>query len=510
MTADPPDPENEDEAPENLTGTVVRGAGFAAVGFALAQSLTFCAYLILARLATPAEFGEFAAAALIVNIGLLFTESGMLSAVVQRRDRIDEAASTATVATALAGLLFALMALAASPLIGRIFKDPDIGYLAAGMSGLLFLRSLQVVPEALLQRRFSFLRRMVVQPAQVIAFGVTAIILVSKGMGAWGLAIGYYASALTDVILSWSLVRWRPRRHQISFAMWKELAAYGRHLVTSNIALRVYEEVPTVIIGRFTGAAALGQYSYAQRISSTPFGLLLATAAYVIFPALSRIADDRKRFAPAVLRSLRSVAVLSCLMGFLLVSFGISSVVILFGDEWREAGKAIIPLGCAVAITSITAIATEAFAAYGRPEIILPSHLVTGVTGTVAMLALAGFGLVGVASGIAIGAAAGCAYELVRLHGMLDIPYREYARRLLPPATSALLMTAIMLPVDRLVLNPSAHGTVLGLILLLGELGAAIAIYAGILYRLSPDAFHEATQALSRARRGRGTEAPAA
>jgi hypothetical protein len=60
------------------------------------------------------------------------------------------------------------------------------------------------------------------------------------------------------------------------------------------------------------------------------------------------------------------------------------------------------------------------------------------------------------------------------------------------------------------VLNPSAHGTVLGLILLLGELGAAIAIYAGILYRLSPDAFHEATQALSRARRGRGTEAPAA
>ena len=51
------------------------------------------------------------------------------------------------------------------------------------MSGLLFVRSLQVVPEALLQRRFSFLRRVIVEPAQTTAFGIAAVIATSNGLG---------------------------------------------------------------------------------------------------------------------------------------------------------------------------------------------------------------------------------------------------------------------------------------------------------------------------------------
>ncbi len=60
---------------------------------------------------------------------------------------------------------------------------------------MLLVRSLPVVPEALLQRRFSFLRRVIVEPAGVFVFGVAAVIACSDGLGAWGLVIGYYAGA---------------------------------------------------------------------------------------------------------------------------------------------------------------------------------------------------------------------------------------------------------------------------------------------------------------------------
>ena len=66
--------------------------------------LTLGFYIVLARLATPEEFGQFAAASIVVNVGLLFTESGMLAALIHRRDRIEAAASTAVVSTALGGL----------------------------------------------------------------------------------------------------------------------------------------------------------------------------------------------------------------------------------------------------------------------------------------------------------------------------------------------------------------------------------------------------------------------
>lgn len=492
-----------EEIPENLTGTVVRGAGYAATGFILFQALTLVAYLILARLATPAEFGQFAAAAILVNVGLLFTESGMMAAVVHRRDRIDEAASTATAATALAGLGFALGALAVSPLIGKVFHDPEIGTLAAGMSGLLFLRSLQVVPEALLQRRFSFLRRMVVEPAQVTAFGIVSIILVSNGAGAWGLVAGYYASAITDVLLSWILVGWRPRLRLISYRMWRELASYGIHMVTSSIVLRAYQEVPTLLLGRFTGAAPLGQFTYANRISGVPFGLLLAAAAYVIFPALSRITDDGERFVDAFLRSLRSVSTLAFLLGFLLVALGTPATVIIFGDQWYAAGEAVIPLGVSVVFLSITALITEAFAACGRPDIILPSHTVTGIVGTVAMIALLHLGLIGVAIGIAIGALAGFLYETKRLRDLYDIPIRAFVERTWPPAVAALAMTAALVPLDRLLLDPSAMPLVAGILTLGAETLLGIAVFTGALTLVSPSTMAEAREAI-RLARGRG------
>ena len=86
-----------------------------------------------------------------------------MAALIHRRDRIDEAASTAVVATALGGVASRLIALAASPLIGLFFDSDDRGD-PPPISGLLLLRTL-VVPEALLQRRFSFLRRMIIEPA---------------------------------------------------------------------------------------------------------------------------------------------------------------------------------------------------------------------------------------------------------------------------------------------------------------------------------------------------------
>ena len=135
-----------DKEPSNLTQTVVRGVGLAGAGYVISQILTLGFFVVLARLATPADFGDYAAGSLIVSVGLLFTESGMMAALTHRPDRIDEAASTATISTTLSGIAFSLAALAASPLIGDLFNSSRVTDVAAAVSGLLFLRSVMVVP----------------------------------------------------------------------------------------------------------------------------------------------------------------------------------------------------------------------------------------------------------------------------------------------------------------------------------------------------------------------------
>jgi O-antigen/teichoic acid export membrane protein len=479
---------------------VLRGAGFAGAGYLLTQALTLGFYLALARLATPRDFGQFASASIVISTGLLFTESGMLSALIQRRDRVDEAASTAVVSTALGGLLFATVALAASPVIGAFFHSGRVGTLAAALSGLLFVRSLQVVPEALLQRRFSFARRLIIQPVQVLAFGTAAVMGTSNGLGPWGLVIGYYAAAVTDVALSWALVGWRPRRSQVSLRTWRELIRFGRHVLTAGIILRVGEQVPTAILGRFVGAGALGQYRYADRMASTPFSLILSTASYVIFPAFSRISHDRRRFGAAFLRSLGGFSAVAFPLGLFLIPFGVPAAVILFGSVWRDAGYAAMALGPFVAAAAFMNLSAEALKAEGRPSLLVPITAVTAVASAAAMAALAPLGLVGVAAGVSVGTVLGAGYALNKLRGVLELPLRDLVVGIWPAGVAGSLVAVAFLPVDRLIVDPTAHSTAVGILLLGGESLAAVAVYAALLAMLAPGTFALASTMLTRVR----------
>jgi PST family polysaccharide transporter len=271
----------------------------AAGGYAAAQGLNLVFYLVLARLLTPDDFGVFAAATVILGFMTLVTESGMTSALIQREPgRMEEALSTAAVWAVAGGTALSLAALAIAPAIGFFFDSSEIGEIAAAMSGVVLLRTLTTTPSAILQRDFSFLRRMVVEPAQVTAFGAVAIVAAANDLGPWALVAGQYAGALIDVVLSWAFVSFRPRLRLASRAMWRELASYGRHILVATMLLRSGETADTVIVGKFLGEGPLGQFRYAVRLAMTPFQLLLAAAAYVLFPAFARITAERERLSP--------------------------------------------------------------------------------------------------------------------------------------------------------------------------------------------------------------------
>ena len=102
----------------------------------------------LARLLDPKDFGLYAAGTVITGITSLFAESGMLAALITRKDRIDEAASTAFVSLALTGIVLTCASLAVSPLLGLAVHSGEVAMITAVLSGWLFVRALTIVPDA--------------------------------------------------------------------------------------------------------------------------------------------------------------------------------------------------------------------------------------------------------------------------------------------------------------------------------------------------------------------------
>ena len=181
-----------------------------------------------------------------------------------------EAASTAFFSLLIGGCLLTIGSLALSPVMGLYFHSHQVELLAAALSGWLFLAAMTVVPDALLQRRLSFARRVAADPLGAVAFAGAAIAAAAAGAGPWALVAGSYASVIVEVIAVWAFAGFVPRLKQASVAMWRELGVMARPVLVSEMFSKVASQVDAVFLGRVSGAAPLGQYRNGYRLASQP------------------------------------------------------------------------------------------------------------------------------------------------------------------------------------------------------------------------------------------------
>jgi O-antigen/teichoic acid export membrane protein len=498
----PPDPQEQDALPR-LSHTVVRGVGASGLGYVASQALNLAAYVVLARLLVPEEFGVYAAGSILVVVVLLVSNSGVSAAVVQRRDRVEEAASTAVVTMAVTGTVSSLLMVAAAPVIGTIFDSAQIGEVTAVLAGTALIQALGSIPEVMLQRRFSLLHQTVVVPAQVIAFAATSIACAAAGLGVWSLVIGQYAAVSTDTVLNWVLARWRPRLALVSMAMARELLGFGRHVFASAMISALPQQLDALIVGKAFGTADLGQFRYGFRLASTPYQMLVAAGSYVIYPAFARISHESARLSLAFVRSLRMICLLGAPLALSLVPLGVPLAVTLFGDVWREAGHAAAAMCMYSLGAGVVSVVGEALKAAGTPRRMTPIYAVLSGLSIALMLALVPLGFTAVALALSI-AAVGAAFYAIRVAtSAFELDARLVAHAVGGPVLAATLMAAALFGLDA-VLDAAARPALASLAVLAIEGLAGGAAYLAALWTIQPHAISELREIAAMARRRAG------
>ena len=475
-----PDRPEDDRVP-SLQRTAVRGARLALIGWSLSQGITFGAYLVLARLVSPADFGRYAAASIITGVGGLFAESGMMAALINRRDRIEEAASTAFFSLLIGGVLLTASALALAPVMGLFFNSGQVGLLSAALSGWLLLRALTVVPDALLQRRFSFARRVAVDPLGAIAFTATSIVACAQGAGAWGLVAGAYASMLVQVLAAWMFARVWPRLRLASVAMWRELAGFARPVLGSEILRRIAGQLDAIMLGRFSGAASLGQYRNGLRLAQQPTNAFLDVGAYVLLPTLARLAEDKVRLERATKRVYGVVAAAALPVSLASLPLGVPLAVLLLGGRWRPAGHAIAGL-CGMLIgAGMISVTAEVAKALTRPGLLVRIHGVAlAVTALFVCAAAIPFGLVGVAVAVSLSQCLTAFYAVHLIAPVIGLGWRELGAEFASPALASVAMLVAMFGFAHAV-HPLGSGEAAGLALTAAEVLIGAIVYVGLL-----------------------------
>ncbi|GLZ48514.1 hypothetical protein Acsp06_46990 [Actinomycetospora sp. NBRC 106375] len=497
-----PDSEH-DPSLEGLESKLRRGASFAAVALVFTQLISLTQTIVVARILSPVEIGTFTLGTLFANFLTTLSDGGMRAALIQREREVEDAANTAFWISLVTGTLMSLSALAAAPVLALYFDDRLVGLICAATCGTLLIHSLLNVPEALMQRRFNFKRRLIVDPTTAGTFAIVAVTAVLLGFGVWGMVIGLYASQFATLIACWALAKWRPGRGTFTFRIWREMARYAAPLILSSIVEDLRDLVQQALVGRRLDIASAGQYRYGRRIGILPGQAIIQVASYVLFPAFARIASDITRFKHGFLRSLRMLWAGSVPFAAVLIALGEPLIVVLLGEEWRPAGLFVAAMAGYGPGTAMSAIGFESIKGAGQSAKLNWLTGITLVVGLGGLLALIPLGLLGVGLAASIeGIVAGLA-GLMLARRLAAVSVRDLATVLVPPLVAAAVAGTLVGLVEHWFVHADERPIVLALLLLAGEGLLLLGIFVGLLYLMAPEAVREVRDALVR-RAGRG------
>ncbi len=425
---------------KGLREKAISGAKWRTLATYASQVVQFATAIVLAWLLDRTEYGVMAAAMVVISLIRGFTSLGMNYAIINRRDRAEEAVHTGFVMLLiLAGVSYLVMA-AVAPLTSAYRHEP----LLLWCLGLLFfLRPVAVVADGALYREFRFRRVFVVQFGCVVlssALAVVAALLLPAGRRYWALALGGLAREAARSALSWILTPVKPRvRFDRQLA--RELFHYGKYMWAATVVMVLYSNIERLALMELLPLAALGLYHFAHTwvvrvgdISETIFGA-------VSISVYARLQDDIPRLRETFCRIVGYSALVSTGLLAGLVLLVPEAVTLAFPGRWRLSLPIFEVLGFYYMVRAIDTTTGQLYAAIGKPKL----NMYLGIVNTVVMAAtvvplVLWFGVVGAAWCVLFARLATMATNAFVLRRVLRCPLRRLARIVEPPLKAALVM----------------------------------------------------------------------
>lgn len=352
--------------------------------------------LVLARLLAPHDWGLAAMVLVFSGFVVVFTDSALGTALIQRRHLREEDRSTVFWTNAGIGALLALGGVALAGPLASFYGEPKIEPLLMVMSIGFFISALGTTHAALFVRDMQFRVLELRLIAATVAGAAAGLTVALADYGAWAIVIQQVVEAATSTALLWYLSSWRPSA-TFSIGSLRRLGGFAGNVFGENLLYQAGRNVSGLLLGRFLGAAAFGTYGLATNVILVPFTRIAGPLQQVFFPAFSRMSEDRPRMADVWIRATRLVGVLAfpSLVGLALVASEFVTVVL--GARWNDAIPVIQILAGVGLIQSLQTLSGEVLLALDRSGWLLRFTALWFV-GTVGAFAIGlRWGVVGVA-----------------------------------------------------------------------------------------------------------------
>lgn len=324
----------------SLRQSVVKGVSWLGAFRILGRILAFGKTAILARILSPAAFGIFGIASIVLELLEVLTETGINVFLVQEKGNIDQYINTSWVISIIRGLIISLVIVLTAPLISGFFNSPESLYLIYFVAVVPFLRGFINPSIVKFQKELTFNKRFWYQSTLNIIEVATAVGLTFVLKSPVALIYGMIASAVAEVSFSFFVISPRPKlEFKLNFA--KNIVNSGKWVTGAGIFNYFFLHGDDIVVGKFLGQAPLGLYQIAYRISILPITEVADVFGTVAFPVYVKILDDRKRLEKTFTRMVLAITGLITPFSLLLFFFTKPIVLLFLGDKWLGSIEAL-------------------------------------------------------------------------------------------------------------------------------------------------------------------------
>lgn len=420
-----------------------------------AQGVSFIVSIVLARLLAPEVYGTVALITVITTVLQVFVDSGLGSALIQKKDADDLDFSSVFYFNFSVCLLLYIGVFLAAPFIAKFYNDMELIPLIRVISLTLVVSGVKNIQQAYVSRTLQFKRFFYSTLGGTILSAVLGIILAYMGGGAWALVAQQLSNQVIDTLILWITVKWHPKR-MFSFHRLKNLLSFGWKLLISALLDTLYNNIRQLIIGKMYSSADLAYYNRGKQFPYLIITNVNTSIDSVLLPVMSKVQDNKSDVKNMTRRSIKiSTYVMAPLMMGL--AFTAPTVVrIILTDKWLACVPYLRIFCITYMFYPIHTANLNAIKAMGRSDLFLKLEILKKIVGMLLLLSTMWFGVMAMAYSLLISSVLTQLINTWPNRKLLNYGYWNQLKDILPGIILAVIMGICILPISLLKISDIA------------------------------------------------------
>ena len=233
----------------SLKKQTVSGVKWVLVTSIIQRILSFGATVILARILTPADFGLFALAFVMIDGFQVFKSLGFDTALVRRKEDINVAANTAFFLIPSMGVILFLILLIIAPIGAKFLNNDSVANIIRALAIIFVISCFGKVPQTILYRDMKFKFKSISEIYSTLIYVLTAVILALNKFGVWSLVIAYILRNLIQISIELYFSGWKPN-FEFNKKIALEMFHFGKFVLGGSLVWFLYSNLDNLLVGK--------------------------------------------------------------------------------------------------------------------------------------------------------------------------------------------------------------------------------------------------------------------